>query len=254
MILNNYVSIITGGATGIGKATVETFAKEGAKVIFCDINKKQGLLNQKKFNSMGLDTFFIQADVSNETDVKKMINFVVKKFNKIDTLFNNAGIEQPVTPSHKVNVKIFDKIISINLKGVFLCSKHALPIMMKKKSGAIVNNSSISAFANVGGNIGYASSKGGVMSLTRVLAVEYAKYNIRVNAVCPGVIDTPMNERNLKRAVNKSQLKKKWKTVTPLGRVASPYELAQTVLFLSSNMSSFVTGVGLLVDGGRAAN
>ena len=254
MILNNKVSIITGGATGIGKATVETFAKEGAKVIFCDTNKKQGLLNQKKFNSMGLDTFFIQADVSNEADVKKMINFVVKKFNKIDTLFNNAGIEQPVTPSHKVDVKIFDKIISINLKGVFLCSKHALPIMMKKKSGAIVNNSSISAFANVGGNIGYASSKGGVMSLTRVLAVEYAKYNIRVNAVCPGVIDTPMNERNLKRAVNKSQLKKKWKTVTPLGRVASPYELAQTVLFLSSNMSSFVTGVGLLVDGGRAAN
>tara|TARA_B100002049_G_C16053286_1_gene364542 strand:+ start:550 stop:1314 length:765 start_codon:yes stop_codon:yes gene_type:complete len=254
MILNNKISIITGGATGIGKATVETFAKEGAKVIFCDTNKKQGLLNQKKFNSMGLDTFFIQADVSNETDVKKMINFVVKKFNKIDTLFNNAGIEQPVTPSHKVDVKIFDKIISINLKGVFLCSKHALPIMMEKKSGAIVNNSSISAFANVGGNIGYASSKGGVMSLTRVLAVEYAKYNIRVNAVCPGVIDTPMNERNLKRAVNKSQLKKKWKTVTPLGRVASPYELAQTVLFLSSNMSSFVTGVGLLVDGGRAAN
>ena len=96
--------------------------------------------------------------------------------------------------------------------------------------------------------------RGGVMSLTRVLAVEYAKYNIRVNAVCPGVIDTPMNERNLKRAVNKPQLKKKWKTVTPLGRVASPYELAQTVLFLSSNMSSFVTGVGLLVDGGRAAN
>jgi len=161
MILNNKVSIITGGATGIGKATVETFAKEGAKVIFCDINKTQGLLNQKKFNSMGLDTFFIQADVSNEADVKKMINFVVKKFNKIDTLFNNAGIEQPVTPSHKVDVKIFDKIISINLKGVFLCSKHALPIMMKKKSGAIVNNSSISAFANVGGNIGYASSKGG---------------------------------------------------------------------------------------------
>ena len=253
MILNNKVSIITGGATGIGKATVETFAKEGAKVIFCDINKKQGLLNQKKFNSMGLDTFFIQADVSNEADVKKMINFVVKKFNKIDTLFNNAGIEQPVTPSHKVDVKIFDKIISINLKGVFLCSKHALPIMMKKKSGAIVNNSSISAFANVGGNIGYASSKGGVMSLTRVLAVEYAKYNIRVNAVCPGVIDTPMNERNLKRAVNKSQLKKKWKTVTPLGRIASPYELAQTVLFLSSKMSSFVKGVGLLVDGVRAA-
>ena len=113
--------------------------------------------------------------------------------------------------------------------------------------------SSISAFANVGGNLSYAASKGGVMSLTRVLAIEYAKNNIRVNAVCPGVIDTPMNERNLKKTKNKKELISKWKTITPLGRVASPYELAQTVLFLSSDMSSFITGVGLLVDGGRAA-
>ena len=254
MILKNNVSIITGGATGIGRATVETFAKEGAKVVFCDINKKQGLKNQNDFKKMGLDTFFINADVSNENNVKKLINFVIKKFNKIDTLFNNAGIEQPVTPSHKVDLKTFEKIISVNLKGVFLCCKHTLPYMMKQKNGAIVNNSSISAFANVGGNISYASSKGGVMSLTRVLALEYAKFNIRVNAVCPGVIDTPMNVRNLKRTHNKNMMIKKWITITPLGRVASPYELAQTVLFLSSNMSSFVTGVGLLVDGGRAAS
>ena len=125
--------------------------------------------------------------------------------------------------------------------------------VIKNKKGSIVNNSSISAFANVGGNLSYAASKGGVMSLTRVLAIEYAKNNIRVNAVCPGVIDTPMNERNLKKTKNKKELISKWKTITPLGRVASPYELAQTVLFLSSDMSSFITGVGLLVDGGRAA-
>ena len=254
MILKNKIAIITGGANGIGRATVETMAKEGAKVIFCDTNKLEGLKNQKRLNNMGLKTFFINADVSKESHVKKVIKYTINNFKKIDILFNNAGIEQPVTPSHKVDVRTFEKIISVNLKGVFLFCKNVLPYMMKKKSGVIVNNSSISAFANVGGNISYASSKGGVMSLTRVLAIEYAKYNIRVNAVCPGVIDTPMNERNLKRAKNKIELKKKWKTITPLGRVASPYELAQTVLFLSSDMSSFVTGVGLLVDGGRAAN
>lgn len=254
MMLNNKISIITGGATGIGKATVETFAKEGAKVIFCDINKKLGMRNQKEFDKMGLETFFVHTDVSKESSVKKLIAFAKKKFNRVDTLFNNAGIEQPVTPSHKVDLKTFEKIISVNLKGVFICCKYVLPLMIKNKKGCIVNNSSISAFANVGGNISYASSKGGVMSLTRVLAIEYAKLNIRVNAVCPGVIDTPMNDRNLNRAKDKAKLKKNWKIITPLGRVASPYELAQTVLFLSSDKSSFITGVGLLVDGGRAAS
>lgn len=254
MILKNKIALITGGSNGIGKATVETMAKEGATVIFCDIDKRQGIKNQKQLHNMGLEVFFISADVSKESHIKRVINYTINNFKKIDILFNNAGIEQIVTPSHKVNVKTFEKIISVNLKGVFLFCKNVLPHMMKKKRGAIVNNSSISAFANVGGNVSYAASKGAVMSLTRVLAIEYAKYNIRVNAVCPGVIDTPMNERNLKRAKNKIELKKKWKTITPLGRVASPYELAQTVLFLSSDMSSFVTGIGLLVDGGRAAN
>lgn len=254
MILKNKIAIITGGATGIGRATVETMAKQGAVVIFCDNNKQQGIKNKKRLSNMGLETFFLSADVSKESDVKKVINYTIKNFKRIDILFNNAGIEQNVTPSHKVDVKTFEKIIAVNLKGVFLFCKHTLPHMMKRKGGAIVNNSSISAFANVGGNISYAASKGAIMSLTRVLAIEYAKYNIRVNAVCPGVIDTPMNERNLKKAKNKNELKNKWKTITPLGRVASPYELAQTVLFLSSEMSSFVTGVGLLVDGGRAAN
>ena len=253
MLLKNHISIITGGSTGIGQATVETFAKEGATVIFCDVNNKQGKINEKSLRKKGYNVYFKKGDVSKENDVKKLINFTINNFKRIDILFNNAGIEQPVTPSHNVDLKTFEKIISINLKGVFICCKYSLPHMIKQKKGSIVNNSSISAFANVGGNISYASSKGGVMSLTRVLAIEYAKYNIRVNAVCPGVIDTPMNQRNLKRAKNKLNLKKRWITVTPLGRVASPFELAQTVLFLSSDMSSFVTGVGLLVDGGRAA-
>ncbi len=253
MILKNKISLVTGGATGIGKATVETFAQQGATVIFCDVNKQNGIRTQKDLKRKGLETYFFQADVSKEKDVKLLYRYIMKNFKTIDTVFNNAGIEQAVTPSHNLETKIFENVININLKGVFLSSKYALKIMEKNKTGCIVNNSSISAFANVGGNLSYAASKGGVMSLTRVLAIEYANKNIRVNAVCPGVIDTPMNERNLKKTKNKKALKKKWKTITPLGRVASPYELAQTVLFLSSDMASFITGVGLLVDGGRAA-
>mgnify|MGYP001159410495 FL=1 len=253
MILKDKVSLITGGATGIGKATVETFAQNGAVVIFCDVNKKEGLNTQKEMTQKGLKTFFIKSDVSKENDVKKLYSGIIKKFKTIDIVFNNAGIEQAVTPSHELETKIFQKVIDVNLKGVFLSCKYALKIMKKNKKGSIVNNSSISAFANVGGNLSYAASKGGIMSLTRVLAIEYAPINIRVNAVCPGVIDTPMNERNLKKSKNKRAMKSKWKKITPLGRVASPYELAQTVLFLSSDMSSFITGVGLLVDGGRAA-
>ncbi len=253
MILKNKISLVTGGATGIGKATVETFAQQGATVIFCDVNKQNGIRTQKDLKRKGLETYFFQADVSKEKDVKLLYRYIMKNFKTIDTVFNNAGIEQAVTPSHNLETKIFENVININLKGVFLSSKYALKIMEKNKTGCIVNNSSISAFANVGGNLSYAASKGGVMSLTRVLAIEYASKNIRVNAVCPGVIDTPMNDRNLKKTKNKKALKKKWKTITPLGRVASPYELAQTVLFLSSDMASFITGVGLLVDGGRAA-
>ena len=253
MILKNKISLVTGGATGIGKATVETFAKQGAVVIFCDVDKKKGLNTQKELKQNGLQTYFFKADVSKEIEVKKLYKYIIKNFKTIDTVFNNAGIEQDVTPSHKLKTKVFERIIDVNLKGVFLSCKFALQIMEKNKKGIIVNNSSISAFANVGGNLSYAASKGGIMSLTRVLAIEYAGKNIRVNAVCPGVIDTPMNERNLIKSKNKKALKQKWKIITPLGRVASPYELAQTVLFLSSDMSSFVTGVGLLVDGGRAA-
>jgi NAD(P)-dependent dehydrogenase (short-subunit alcohol dehydrogenase family) len=171
----------------------------------------------------------------------------------LHTIFNNAGIEQPVTPSDQVATELFDRVISVNLRGTFLGCKHAIPALLRAGGGTIVNNSSVSAFANVGGNISYAASKGAVMSLTRVLAIEYAKRNIRVNAINPGVIDTEMNVRNRHRAADQDAWLERSMAVTPMGRMGTGEEIAQTVLYLASDQSSFVTGIGLLIDGGRVA-
>jgi NAD(P)-dependent dehydrogenase (short-subunit alcohol dehydrogenase family) len=144
-------------------------------------------------------------------------------------------------------------VIGVNLKGTFFGCKHAVPHLLARGGGTIVNNSSVSAFANVGGNVAYAASKGAVMSLTRVLAIEYASRGVRVNAICPGVIDTGMNRRNLELAADPARVEAGWRAATPLGRMGTPEEVAQTVLYLASEMSSFTTGVGLLIDGGRVA-
>lgn len=196
---------------------------------------------------------FVPTDVSVEKEIARLVETAESEFGAVHILFNNAGIEQPVTPSEQVTEDLFDTIIGVNLKGTFFGCKHAIPALKRVGGGTIVNNSSVSAFANVGGNISYAASKGAVMSLTRVLALELANDNIRVNAICPGVIDTAMNQRNLEKSVDKKSVQQRWKDVTPLGRMGTPEEVARTVLYLASEMSSFTTGVGLLIDGGRVA-
>lgn len=163
------------------------------------------------------------------------------------------SLSRPPTPSHDLTEAMFDRVISINFKGVFFGCKHAIRAMLRNGGGAIVNNSFVSAFANVGGNLSYASSKGGIMSMTRVLAVEYATRGIRVNAINPGVIDTGMNRRNLELTDDPAELEARWRAITPLGRMGTGDEIAETVLFLCSPGAGFITGVGLLVDGGRVA-
>ena len=158
-----------------------------------------------------------------------------------------------MTPSTDVTEELFDRVIAINLKGVFFGCKHAIPALLRSGGGTIVNNSSVSAFANVGGNLSYAASKGAIMSMTRVLAIEYSRRNIRVNAINPGVIDTDMNRRNRDRAADPAEIEQRWRAITPLGRMGTGEEIAEAVLFLASPQSSFITGVGLLVDGGRVA-
>ncbi len=253
MRLAGKVAIVTGGAKGMGRATAILFAREGATVFVGDTDADAGARLQAEVAAEGGRLTFRPCDVSVEADVADLVAATEEAHGRLDAIFNNAGIEQPVTPSTDVTEALFDRVIGINLKGVFFGCKHAIPAMLRSGGGTIVNNSSVSAFANVGGNISYAASKGAVMSLTRVLAIEYATRNIRVNAINPGVIDTDMNLRNRERAGDEAAWFERARAITPMGRMGTGEEIAQTVLFLCSDMSSFVTGVGLLVDGGRVA-
>lgn len=251
--LADKVAVITGGAAGMGRATALLFAQEGARVVIGDVDHRGGRSTAEEIKDTGGAATFVPCDVSKEADVIELIATAEHLYGGLNTIFNNAGIEQPVTPSHEVSEELFDRVIGINLKGTFFGCKHAIPLLRKAGGGTIVNNSSVSAFANVGGNISYGSSKGAIMSMTRILAIEYARENIRVNAICPGVIDTPMNRRNLEKALDQDAVRERWMAATPLGRMGTPEEIARTVLYLASDMSSFTTGIGLLIDGGRVA-
>lgn len=247
------VAVITGGASGMGRSTALLFAREGARVVVGDVDVAAGASLEAEAAALGAEVRFQRCDVSIEADVAALVGRAETEFGKLDTIFNNAGIEQPVTPSDQVTEALFERVIDINLKGCFFGCKHAIPALLRSGGGTIVNNSSVSAFANVGGNLSYAASKGGIMSMTRVIAIEYASRNIRCNAINPGVIDTGMNRRNLDLADDPAALEQKWRAITPLGRMGTGDEIGEAVLFLASRQSSFVTGIGLVIDGGRIA-
>jgi NAD(P)-dependent dehydrogenase (short-subunit alcohol dehydrogenase family) len=253
MRFRDKVAIVTGGAGGMGRDTAILFAAEGAKVVIGDVDVDGGGSCVAEIVENGGCCLFRHCDVSREADVAALVHTAEAEFGRLDTIFNNAGIEQAVTPSDTLETSVFERIIDINLKGTFFGCKHALPALLRAGGGTIVNNSSVSAFANVGGNLSYAASKGAIMSMTRVLAIEYAKRNIRVNAICPGVIDTGMNRRNLALAEDPEATEQRWIASTPLGRMGTGAEIAEAVAYLASAQSSFVTGIGLLIDGGRVA-
>ncbi len=247
-IFQNKVAIITGGSFGIGKATAIAFAKEGAKVVVADIIEDGATL--AVIQSAGGEAMFISCDVSSEDSVKAMVEKTIDQYGRLDFAFNNAGVEGYSAPTHECASDNWSKTININLKGVWLCMKYEIPHLLKQGKGAIVNNASIAGLVGFPNIPAYVASKHGVIGLTKNAALEYAKLGIRVNAVCPGVIRTPMVDRFTGK--NK-EVEKQFENMEPVGRMGEPEEVAAAVTWLCSDASSFVTGHSLTVDGGWVA-
>lgn len=242
--------IITGGASGIGKATAERFLEEGAKVAILDVSEKNGEAALKELKKKGFTPLILTGDVAKSSDVKKMVSTAKAKLGRIDVLFNNAGILVEGTVED-VTEKDWDRIMAVNVKGVFLMSKEVVPIMLKQRKGAIVNNASCSGLVGDRNAIAYNTSKGAVVLMTKCMALDYAKKNIRVNCVCPGEIDTPMFRQEARaRKMPVEEYRKELCEYHPIGRLGVPSEVANAVLFLSSDQASFITGAAFSVDGG----
>jgi len=246
--LENKVAIVTGAARGMGKAEAELFAQEGAKVVLADILEKEVAEVANQINKNGGEAIAFKLDVSKAKDWEKVVDEVVKKWGKVDVLVNNAGILS-MSGIEETSEEEWDKVMEINAKSDFLGIKYVLPAMKMAKKGSIVNISSIYGLIGSGAAVAYHASKGAVRLLTKTVAAELAKYNIRVNSIHPGVIKTPMTEELLKDPANTKNLL----GTTVLGRPAEAIEVAYGALFLASDESSFITGSELVIDGGYTA-
>ena len=247
MKLKDKVAIVTGGGSGIGREIALLFAREGARLSVADYVAETGEDTVRRIGEGGGEAIFIKADVSWAIDAERIVRQTVEKYGKLDILCNNAGILGRVASVGEAAEENWDRVIAVNLKSVFLCSKYAVGEMMKGGGGVIINSSSTMGLVGLPGNTAYSASKGGVIQFTKTMALEYASSNIRVNCVCAGWIDTPMNEILDEKIL-------RW-TVreTPMGRLGKPEEVAQAALYLASDESSFVTGTALVVDGGWLA-
>jgi len=248
--MKNRVALVTGGGSGIGRAISLVFAREGAKVAVVDMNEAGGKETVSMIEKLNEEAFFIKADVSKGKEVEAMIKKIIDKFGKLDYAANNAGIEGDQGSIIDQTEENWDKVISIDLKGVWLCMKYELPHMLKNNYGAIVNTASVAGLAGFAGISPYCASKHGVVGLTRTVALEYAKTGIRINAVCPGVIKTPMIDRFTH---GDPEAEKGMMAMEPVGRLGKPEEIAEAVVWLCSDSASFVTGFPMAVDGGFMA-
>lgn len=244
------VALVTGASSGIGRATALAFAREGADVVVADVLEEAGRQTAQLVEAEGVRALFVVCDVARDHDVRSMIGRAVETFGRIDCAFNNAGIEGEQAPTADCTEENWDRVVAVNLKGVWLCMKYEIPEMLKQGGGAIVNCSSIAGLVGFTGIPAYVASKHAVVGLTRTAALELAKSNIRVNAVCPGVIQTPMIERFTH---GEAQIQQQLIAGEPVGRAGRPEEVADVVLWLCSGASSFVTGQPIAVDGGWVA-
>src|SRR3989449_11369436 len=251
MRLKDKVALITGAASGMGRIAAKLFAAEGAKVAIADVTVPAGEGTGKEIRSAGGEAAFIRSDVSKAADVEAMVRFAQDKFGGLHILYNNAGIFHPEDAGTvETAVEIWDRVIDINLKGVWLGCKFGIPALLRSGGGVIINVASFVALVGAATpQIAYTASKGGVLSMTREIAVEYARRGIRANALCPGPVETPMLAELMSDAVRRARRL----VHVPMGRLGRPEELARAALFLASDDSSFMTGAALVVDGGITA-
>lgn len=254
MKLKEKVALITGGNSGIGKATAILFAKEGAKVCITGRNEKRCEEVVKKIMDGGGQAIYIIADVRFPDECQSTVEKTMKAFERLDILFNNAGAYFPNT-AVDCSEEEWDLTIDINLKGTYLMSKFALPPMIAQKSGVIINNGS--GWGIVGGNeaVSYCASKGGVVLMTKAMAIDHARQGIRVNCLCPGDVETPMLDEDARmRGMSWEEYRAQAVAQRPMGRIGTPEEIAKAALFLASDDSTFMTGATLVVDGGGTAD
>jgi NAD(P)-dependent dehydrogenase (short-subunit alcohol dehydrogenase family) len=252
--LDGKIALVTGAGSGIGRATSLTMARRGAKVVVADVNEEGGRETVDAVEQAGGEALFVRADVASSADVQALIRATVETYGRLDCAVNNAGIggttgEGRRYATHEYPEELWARILSVNLTGVFLCLKHEIVQMLGQGGGAIVNIASIAGL--VGGfGTAYVASKHGVAGVTRNAALEYARQGIRINAVCPGVVETPM-VASVFGAI--PGLEERWRETEPIGRFAAPREIAEAVAWLCSDAASFVTGIALPVDGGWTA-
>ncbi|MFS0821172.1 SDR family NAD(P)-dependent oxidoreductase [Bacillus sp. 1P02SD] len=241
--LQDKVAVITGGASGIGAATARLFVEEGAKVVLVDLNEEKGKAFEAELKALNKEALFVKANITSEEDVANIYKQTIEAFGKVDVVFNNAGIGR-VQPSHELEYSEWRNTVNVDLDGVFLVAREAIREFLKADGGVIVNTASMYGWVGSPGSAAYNAAKGGVVNLTRSLALEYAEQNIRVNALCPGFIDTPIIPEESKEIL---------RTMTPMKRLGQAEEMAKAVLFLASDDSTFMTGNSLIVDGGYTA-
>jgi len=246
--LDGKVAIVTGGGSGIGRTTAITFAKEGAQVVVADCVIEGGEETVRMIKGFDGDAIFVKTDVTNASEVANLVKVAVDTYGKLDILFNCAGIvERKNVPLHECKEEDFDRVIAVNLKGVFLGMKYAIPEMLKTGGGSIINQGSIAEVRGCPCLSSYGASKGGVASISRAAAADYLRHNIRINWTMPGLIKTPMVIRDLTKG--DTEALKKLEAEQPLGRFGTEEEIANLVLFLASDESPYITGTGVKIDG-----
>jgi NAD(P)-dependent dehydrogenase (short-subunit alcohol dehydrogenase family) len=242
------VAFVTGAGSGIGRAAALAFAREGATVVLADLSEESNQETARMIENLGARALTVTCDVTRTEDVKAALHEAVEAFGRLDFAFNNAGSEQPITAAADLTEEEWDRIVGINLRGVFLCMKYEIPLMLRNGGGVIVNTSSGAGVKGFRAQAAYAAAKHGVIGLTKSAALDYASQNIRINAVCPGIIETSMMQRF---TGGTSKGREKVIAQEPVGRMGKPEEIAAAVVWLCSDPAAFVIGHAMVIDGGQ---